>query len=193
MSEEGSRIGVASGARIVIFAVGLGVSTALRWVRFFPNNDPIMAVTLPYARRGRVSAVLFPVAAMALFDLLSGRIGIWTLVTAGTYGLIGFGFSFLYAGLAARGRRVGRGTYLLSGAAGVLVFDFVTGPVLSSALFHLSFAQAAVGQVPFTLRHLLSVSLYAVLVSPVVDWTLDRVERGERALQKRLARASRAT
>jgi len=187
VNRRGAQLGIASIARLAVFGLGLGISTALRWARFFPNNDPIMAVTLPYAKRGRVAAFVFPALAMVLFDLLSRRVGIWTLVTAGTYGFIGLGFSYLYSKRAARGQVVGRGTFFLSGIAGVLLFDFVTGPVMSSALFHMSFAQAFVGQVPFTLKHLVSVSLYAVVVSPLLDWALGRVERVEGAIRSRFA------
>jgi hypothetical protein len=187
VNRRGAQLGIASIARLAAFGLGLGVSTALRWARFFPNNDPIMAVTLPYAKRGRVAAAAFPALAMVLFDLLSRRVGIWTLVTAGTYGLIGLGFSSLYSKRAAHGRVVGRGTFFLSGIAGVLVFDFITGPLMSSALFQMSFAQAFVGQVPFTIKHLVSVSLYAVVVSPLLDWALGRVERVEGAIRSRFA------
>jgi len=189
MNGKTTQLGITSLARCVLFGVGLGMSTALRLARFFPNNDPIMAVTLPYAKRGRVAALAFPVVAMVLFDLLSGKVGVWTLVTAGTYGALGLGFSFLYKALAERGRAVGPMTFFLSGIAGVLVFDFVTGPILSSALFRMSFAQAFVGQIPFTLKHLVSVSIYTVVISPLVDWALGGIERLERAVQKRLALA----
>jgi hypothetical protein len=187
VNRRGAQLGIASIARLAVFGLGLGISTALRWARFFPNNDPIMAVTLPYAKRGRVAAAAFPALAMVLFDLLSRRVGIWTLVTAGTYGLIGLGFSSLYGALAQRGRTVGRGVFLLSGVVGVLVFDFITGPLMSSALFQMSFAQAFVGQVPFTIKHFVSVSLYAVVVSPPLDWALGRVERAEGAIRSRFA------
>ena len=187
MNGKGARLGIASMARCVLFAVGLGVSTALRLARFFPNNDPIMAVTLPFAKRGRVAALAFPVMAMVLFDILSGKVGVWTVVTAGTYGALGLIFSVVYKALAKRGRAIGPTTFLFSGIAGVLVFDFVTGPILSSALFDMSFAQAFVGQIPFTLRHLASVSIYTVAISPLVDWALGRIERVERAIQRRLA------
>jgi hypothetical protein len=194
VNRRGAQFGITSIARLAVFGLGLGISTALRLARFFPNNDPIMAVTLPYAKRGRVAAFVFPVLAMVLFDLLSRRVGIWTLVTAGTYGLLGLGFSSLYSSRAARGRVVGRGTFFLSGIAGVLIFDFVTGPVMSSALFQMTFAQAFVGQVPFTLKHLVSVSLYTIVVSPLLDWALGRVECGEGAIRSWIAEeGSRAT
>jgi hypothetical protein len=187
MTARGLRIGLASVTRLVILGIGLGVTTALRWVRIFPNNDPIMAVMLPCAKRGRVAAVAFPVVAMVLFDILSRRVGIWTAVTAGTYGLLGLGFSFAYSALGKRGRRIGPATFLVSGVVGVLVFDFITGPILSSAMFRMSFAQAFVGQIPFTLKHLASVSAYTVVVSPMLDRLLRQVERGEAAIERRLA------
>jgi hypothetical protein len=187
MTARGLRIGLASVTRLVILGIGLGVTTALRWVRIFPNNDPIMAVMLPCAKRGRVAAVAFPVVAMVLFDILSRRVGIWTAVTAGTYGLLGLGFSFAYSALGKRGRRIGPATFLVSGVVGVLVFDFITGPILSSAMFRMSFAQAFVGQIPFTLKHLASVSAYTLVVSPVLDRLLREVERGEAAIERRLA------
>jgi hypothetical protein len=190
MTARGLRIGLASATRLVILGIGLAVTTALRWARIFPNNDPIMAVMLPCAKRGRAAAFAFPVVAMVLFDILSRRVGIWTVVTAGTYGLLGLGFSFAYSALGKRGRRIGPATFLVSGVVGVLVFDFITGPILSSAMFRMSFAQAFVGQIPFTLKHLASVSAYTVVVSPVLDWLLRQVERGEAAIERRLAPAA---
>jgi hypothetical protein len=78
----------------------------------------------------------------------------------------------------------------MPGVVGVLIFDFITGPILSSAMFRMSFAQALIGQIPFTLKHLVSVSAYTVVVSPVLDWTLRQVERGEAAIERRLAPAA---
>lgn len=187
MTARGLRIGLASVTRLVILGIGLGVTTALRWARIFPNNDPIMAVMLPCAKRGRAAAFAFPVVAMVLFDILSRRVGIWTAVTAGTYGLLGLALAFVYAALARRGRTIGTATFLVSGVVGVLIFDFITGPILSSVMFRMSFAQAFVGQIPFTLKHLASVSAYTVVVSPVLDRLLRQVERGEAAIERRLA------
>jgi len=174
------RVGVASSMGLLIFGVGLAACSLLRLAHLFPNNDPLMAVALPYAkRRSRWMAIAFPPLAMLLFDLFSAKLGIWTAVTAGTYGLLGWAFSALYPRLAARGCRIGPLTYLLSGVAGVFVFDFVTGPVMSSILFGLTFRQAALGQVPFTLWHLASVSAYAIVVAPVVERMLSWVGRSE--------------
>ncbi len=186
MTERGLRIGLASVTRLVFLGTALGVTTVLRWVRIFPNNDPIMAVMLPCAKRSRFWAFAFPVVAMVLFDVLSRKVGVWTAVTAGTYGALALAFSFVYEALGKRGRTVGPATFLVSGAVGVLVFDFITGPILSSFLFHMSFAEAFVGQIPFTLNHLASVSAYTLVVSPSLDWVLARVEHVQATIGRRL-------
>jgi hypothetical protein len=180
------RLGLASSMGLLIFGLGLLVSSVLRLAKLFPNNDPIMAVMLPYAKqKRRWMAVAFPVLAMVLFDLLSAQVGIWTVVTAATYGLLGWGFAVLCARRDARGRRSGVLTYLSLGVAGVFVFDFVTGPVMSSLMFGMSFQQALLGQIPFTLWHLVSVSTYALVVSPALERALLWAARCE----PRLARA----
>jgi len=193
MSGRGIQFGLAAAARCAVLGLSLGVTTALRWARFFPNNDPILAVMMPCAKRGRVAAAAFPIAAMALFDVLSQRVGVWTAVTAGTYGILGLAFAHVYRVLANRGRNVGMGTFLISGIAGVLVFDFVTGPVMSSLLFRMSFAEAFIGQIPFTLKHLASVSTYAVVVSPALDRAFHEIERGREWIVHRLAAARAAS
>lgn len=96
MTNRKGVLGWSSVASAILFALSLGLATTLRLARLFPNNDPIMAAMLPYARRGRVGAVIFPLAAMVLFDLVSCQVGPWTVVTAGTYELLGFGFSYLW-------------------------------------------------------------------------------------------------
>jgi hypothetical protein len=123
---------------------------------------------------------------MLLFDCLSARVGVWTAVTAGTYGLLGWGFSALYRRLINRGCTIGPLVYLVSGVGGVLAFDFVTGPVMSSIAFGLTFGQAVIGQVPFTIWHLASVSAYALIVSPLVERALAWVMR----LEPHLARVT---
>jgi hypothetical protein len=190
MTARGLRIGLAAAARLASLGICLGVTTALRWARLFPNNDPIMAVMLPCAKRGRAAAIAFPVAAMILFDVLSGRVGVWTAVTAGTYGLLGLAFSSAYRALARRGHAVGVATFVVSGVVGVLLFDFITGPILSSVMFGMSFGQAFVGQIPFTLKHLASVSAYTLMVSPALAWLLQQIERGEEAIERQLVGAA---
>ena len=161
---------------------------AYRLLRLIPNNDPIMGMMLPYSRQERwwVSP-LFAFITMASFDALTNSIGIWTLVTSSTYAAIALAFHFAY-----RRMRPTMSTYLVSGAFGVLVFDFVTGPVMSSYTFGMSFAEAFFGQVPFTALHLLSVSFFVLFLTPILDKSLiDNIALEDTVVMKKIAAIAR--
>ena len=125
-----------------------------------------MGCLLPYARQDKWwHAALFAFLTMVSFDLLTGMVGIWTLATALTYAGLGMLFHFYYK----RKKQVGLKVYLGSGIAGVLIYDFVTGPILSSLMFGMTFTEAFFGQIPFTLMHLVSVSAFIIILTPVLD------------------------
>jgi len=148
------------------FFSGLAFCCLLRLFRFFPNNDPIMGFALPIARQGKWwHALLFPMASMVLFDVVTMRLGLWTIGTASLYGLIGFSFYKYFK----KKKTVSLKTYVGSSAIGVLVFDFLTGPIMSSYLFRIPFSVALTGQVPFTLFHLASAMSFTLLLAPVLD------------------------
>jgi predicted membrane protein len=125
-----------------------------------------MGVMLPYAKQEKWwAAPLFAFITMASFDLITWKVGIWTIVTSLTYAGIGLLFYFYYK----KKKKVGLKEYLGSGVVGVLIFDFITGPIMSSWLFQMPFEVALVGQVPFTLLHLASVSIFIVILTPLLD------------------------
>jgi len=137
-----------------------------RFLRVFPNNDPVMGFALPLARRGKWwHALLFPVIAMVSFDIITMRLGIWTAGTALVYGLVGLLF-FKYF---KNKKKVGLKTYAGGSVLGVLIFDFFTGPVMSSFIFGMPFAAAFIGQIPFTAMHLASATAFTLLLAPVLD------------------------
>ena len=71
----------------VKFALSMLIANAIRFLRFIPNNDPIMAMMLPYSKqKSKWKAFLFPFITMISFDAITGYLGIWTAVTAITYG-----------------------------------------------------------------------------------------------------------
>jgi hypothetical protein len=51
----------------------------------------------------------------------------------------------------------------------VLLFDFITGPIMSSYMFRLPFEVALAGQIPFTAMHLASAVALTSIIAPVVD------------------------
>jgi len=148
------------------FLTGLVLSNLIRLLHFIPNNDPIMAIMLPYAKaKHKYIAILFPLLTMISFDVITGKVGIWTIVTAGTYALLGLFFSNYYF----KDKKIGLLKYLKAGALGVLVFDFITGPLMSSWMFGMTFGEAFIGQIPFTIMHLVTVGAYIIVIVPLLD------------------------
>lgn len=137
-----------------------------RLLRIFPNNDPVMGCMLPFARQGKWwQALLFPLIAMVSFDFLSGRVGIWTIGTAATYAGLGLFFHLRFRNV----KKMSLGKYAKNSVLGVLIFDFFTGPIMSSFVFGMPFIVSFAGQIPFTLMHLASASVLTVLIAPVLD------------------------
>jgi hypothetical protein len=152
--------------KLLKYAFGILFCNAFRFLRFIPNGDPIMGCMLPFSKQGNWwQGALFALLAMVSFDIITMKLGIWTVATALTYAGLGIMFHFAY-------RRIGKVKlrhYLGSGIAGVLIFDFVTGILLGPAMFGMSYAQAIVGQIPFTAMHLLTVTFFVLLLTPLID------------------------
>ena len=143
------------------------IANAIRLIRIIPNNDPIMSMALPFSRRSSaLTSLLFPLITMASFDIVTNSVGPWTAVTAATYGLIGLGFHYFLKGREKAGIK----TYLGCGILGVLAFDLVTGVIATPLLFPpMTFMQALVGQIPFTLMHLVTTCGFIIVVTPLLD------------------------
>lgn len=156
--------------KILKFIISIIFSNLYRLLRIFPNNDPIMGIMLPFAKQEKwYYGFLFAIITMASFDIITRKVGIWTLVTSLTYGALGILFYFTYRIMAKKGITIYRKVYFISGIVGVLIFDFITGPIMSSFIFNMSFSAAFIGQIPFTLRHLFSVSFFTLVLSPILD------------------------
>ena len=102
---------------------------------------------------------------MASFDFITNSVGSWTVVTSITYGAIGI---FFYYFLKDR-KNTRIKTYLGCGILGVLVFDFITGVLASPFLFGITFEAAFIGQIPFTIIHLITTSAFIIVITPLLD------------------------
>ena len=158
------RIGVDKG--IIKFIIGIFFANIIRLFRFIPNNDPIMAVMLPYSKQNnKWASFLFPFITMVSFDAITGYLGVWTIITSVTYGGLGLLFMHIYR----KKKKVGLKTYFFSGIFGVLIFDFITGVLATPLMFGMSFEQAFLGQIPFTLMHLVTVGIFTLVITPLLD------------------------
>ncbi len=152
--------------KLVKYALSIVFCNAYRLLRIIPNNDPIMGCMLPFSRQDKWwQGALFALLTMVSFDFITMRVGIWTAVTALTYASLGLLFHFAY-------KRIGKVKlkhYLGSGVVGVLIFDFVTGVLFGPAIFGVGFLQAFIGQIPFTVMHLVTVTGFILILTPLLD------------------------
>ena len=149
----------------VMFSLGFIGCLLLRLIPFrIPNVVSIMAVQMPFSKvYGGLVGFLFGVLSIVSYDLLTGTIGIWTLVTATTYGLVGF-----FAGKFFQKRTMSSKNVAAFAVVGTLFYDAFTGLTVGPIIFHQSFMGALVGQIPFTILHLIGNVSFSLLLSPIM-------------------------
>ena len=55
-----------------------------------PNVEPIMSTMMPFAKKwGAIGGMLFTIFAMLSFDLITGTLGVWSIMTISTYAILG--------------------------------------------------------------------------------------------------------
>ncbi len=157
----------------VRYLTGLATVLVLRLIPHPPNVEPIMATMMPYAKRwGILSGILFTVIAMAGYDLLTGTLGVWSILTIGTYTLLA-----IAAGWYFRRAKPDAKHFVGFAVIGTLVYDAITGIGTGMLFFHQSFAMTFYGQIPFTLYHLAGNIVLAGIVSPLLyRWVLANPE-----------------
>lgn len=156
------------------------MNTAKQWTRVFlafllclvvrlipfraPNVEPLLAVQMPFAKRyGVAVGFLFGVASIVAYDIITGKIGVWTLITALAYGSLG-----ILSALYFKNRAASRKNFVIFAVLGTLFYDAVTGLSIGPLFFHESFSIAFAGQIPFTALHLFGSIIFAALLSPAI-------------------------
>jgi len=147
------------------FIIGLVACLVVRLFPFRPPNiEPILATQMPFSKAfGGLTAFLFAFLSVAMYDLLTHTLGVWSLITASTYGVLG-----LISALYFKNHRATALQFAGFAIFGTLFFDAVTGLSIGPLFFHQAFMGALLGQIPFTMMHLLGNVTFAVLLSPAV-------------------------
>ncbi len=155
---------------IIKYIVGLLTVIVLRIVPHPPNVEPIMSTMMPFAKRwGRLAGLFFAVLAILSFDLITGTLGVWSIMTAGTYALLGIAAGFYFKNKKSEIKH-----YVGFSIVGTLVYDAITGIGTGVIFFNQSFMITLIGQIPFTLYHLGGNIVLAGIVSPLLyKWVLD--------------------
>ncbi len=147
------------------FLAGWILSFGLRLIPFRPPNlETILTVQSPFTKRfGFATGFIFAFANIALFDIMTGKLGLWTLITAVSYGLLAL-FSVWYFK-----KRVGTPLQFgLHALYATLMYDAVTSLTIGPLFFGQSFTEAFFGQIPFTAYHLIGNVVLGVLISPLI-------------------------
>ena len=95
---------------------------------------------------------------MSILDLLVGKVGSWTILTALTYGAVG-----VWGGYFLQHRSATTKNFVIASVVGTLFFDLITGVIAGPLMFGQSATIAVIGQIPFTIRHLMGNLLFALL------------------------------
>ena len=166
------------------YLIGLLVVVALRLVPHPPNVEPIMASMMPFTKKwGWLSGLVFCLLAIFAYDVLTGTLGIWSLVTAGTYALLGAA-----AGLYFKNKKNQIRHYVGFAIAATLIYDAITGIGMGTLIFHQPLMGTLVGQIPFTLYHLLGNIVLASVLSPrlLYKWIITNPKLEARPLWNRI-------
>lgn len=146
---------------------------ALRLIPFrAPNIEPLMASIMPISKKfTKFTTFFFGFASIFVYDLVTSGVGVWTVFTAIAYGMLGVGASYYFK------NRSGWKSYASYAIVGTIVYDLVTGLTIGPIFFNQSLLVSFIGQIPFTLMHLLGNVSFAILVSPVLEkWIIKSEE-----------------
>jgi len=125
---------------------------------------------MPFSKNyGWQASFVFSFLSIAFFDIFSQKIGIWTLVTGATYGLLGIGSYFYF-----QKRKSTALNYLKYAIVGTIIYDAITGLTVGMLVFKMPFMVALTGQIPFTISHLLGNIFFSITLSPALyKWVVN--------------------
>ncbi|MFA6459409.1 MAG: DUF6580 family putative transport protein [Candidatus Paceibacterota bacterium] len=126
------------------------------------NVSPLMATELSGSKAyGPWVGGLYGALSIILLDIMVGKAGSYTLVTALTYGVVGVWGAYFLKGRSASARN-----FVVASIVGTLFFDLVTGVLMGPILYGQPWLEAIFGQIPFTLRHLAGNMFFASVIAP---------------------------
>lgn len=153
----------------------LGFISAMlyRFIPFRPPNvEPVMSILMPFSKKaGKIELFFFGFLSIFIYDYFTAGLGTYTLTAGICYGIIGIWSSVYFSK-----RKFSLKNYAICSAIGILFFDVITGVVLGPLLGGGSFYIALMGQIPFTVLHLMGSTLFAVTLSPVIEKLLAKSE-----------------
>lgn len=117
---------------LIKMILGWALTFVLRLLPFRPPNvEPILAVQMPFTKRfGLLAGFIFASLNIVLFDLIMSKVGLWTFITALTYGCLAF-FSHWYF----KKRQSSAVNYAVHAIYATLIDDAITGLMIGPVFF----------------------------------------------------------
>ena len=164
------------------FVIGWSVVFLFRLIPFRPPNvEPLLATLMPFSKRfGPVGSFFFGFFGIVLFDAVTSGWGVWTLVTAFSYGALGPAAYYFF-----KRREASVKNFVSFGVAGTIAYDAATGLTIGPLFTGQPFMVALAGQIPFTLLHLAGTVVFATLLSPALYRWVVQNERFELSFLKK--------
>lgn len=143
------------------------------------NVSPLMATELAGSKAyGPWVGGLYGALSILMLDVLMGKVGMWTAITAVTYGAVGVWGAYFF-----KQREASTRNFIVASVIGALFFDLVTGVLMGPLLYGQPWMEAIVGQIPFTLRHVVGNIGFAIVLAPwfyrkIMDnpqWEISRI------------------
>jgi len=158
------------------FVLGLFLCLLVRLIPFrVPNVEPILATTMPFSRvYGALGGFSFAVLSILIYDLVTHTMGVQTFFTVFAYGMLG-----LYATSYFKNKKTNTWSYVKFATIGTLAYDIFTGLTVGPIFFHQSFISSLMGQIPFTILHLIGNITFALILSPAIYKILIRKKKRE--------------
>jgi len=126
------------------------------------NISPLMSTELAGTKAyGPWLGGLYGALSIILLDVIMGKTGLWIVITSLTYGAVGVWGAFFF-----KKRQATAWNFVLASIIGTLFFDLITGVLMGPLLYQQPWAEAILGQIPFTLRHLAGNIFFAVVLAP---------------------------
>lgn len=127
-----------------------------------------LAVQMPMSRQwGGVMGFVFGFINMISFDLITGSMGWWTLITATSYGMLAYLIRIcINTTFTTR--------YLYAAVVATLSYDILTGIIFGPWLFGQSLFVTCIGQIPFTIMHLIANVTFSSLLSPHLETVMQK-------------------
>ena len=147
------------------FSLALVLCLLVRLIPFrAPNVEPILATVMPFSKAyGALTGFSFAVLSILLYDVITGTLGIQTFFTTFAYGIIG-----LWSAHYFKKNQANKWSYVRFAIFGTLFFDVFTGLTVGPIFFQQSFLGSLMGQIPFTVLHLIGNVTFAIILSPVI-------------------------